>query len=216
MQSLCWISRRKPCFHYGQAVCLKPWHIESPCLPEHPPHVSVSLVLPRALASWGILLRHSIRPGRLLREHRDGFPRSECPFFCDLRMALYAGSHQSGHHALGYCMTRDQFPFGPTYQPFSRFSMTTLQTMKNIVSLLIVIHSHLLDGITASACSLPPFLPASDPRLPDARQGKVLSLHHLKDKVFTYMNTQLSRYNDLAAHPPTCVGFGRTGRTPRL
>jgi len=55
MQSLCRISRRKSCFHYGQAVCLKPWHIESPCLPEHPPHVSVSLVLPRALASWGIL-----------------------------------------------------------------------------------------------------------------------------------------------------------------
>ena len=127
MQSLCWISRRKPCFHYGQAVCLKPWHIESPCLPEHPPHVSVSLVLPRALASWGILLRHSIRPGRLLREHRDGFPRSECPFFCDLRMALYAGSHQSSHHAQGYCMTRDQIPFGPAYQPFRRFSLTTLQ-----------------------------------------------------------------------------------------
>ena len=82
--------------------------------------------------------------------------------------------------------------------------------------LLIVIHSQLLDGITASACSLPPFLPASDPRLPDARQGKVLSLHHLEDKVFTYMNTQLSKYNDLAAHPPIFIGFERTGRTPPL
>ena len=30
--------------------------------------------------TWGILLHHSIRPGRLLREHCDGFPRSECPF----------------------------------------------------------------------------------------------------------------------------------------
>ena len=48
---------------------------------------------------------------------------------------------------------------------------------------------------------LSPFLPASDPRLPDARQGRVLSLHHLEGKFFTYMNTQLSRYNDLAAHP---------------
>jgi hypothetical protein len=81
---------------------------------------------------------------------------------------------------------------------------------------LIVIHSHLLDGITASACSLPPFLPASDPRLPDAHQGKVLSLHHLKGKFFTYMNTQLSKYNDLAAHPPIYIGFERTGRTPKL
>jgi hypothetical protein len=66
---------------------------------------------------------------------------------------------------------------------------------------LIVIRSHLLDGITALARCLPPFLPAADPRLPDARQGKVLSLHHLEGKDFTYMNTQLSRFSDLAAHP---------------
>ena len=78
----------------------------------------------------------------------------------------------------------------------------------------IIIHSHLLDGITASASSLPPFLPASDPRLPDARQGQVLSLHHLKGKVFTYMNSQLSKFNDLVAHPPIFIGFERTGRTP--
>lgn len=77
--------------------------------------------------------------------------------------------------------------------------------------LLIVIHSHLLDGITASACSLPPFLPASDPHLPDARQGKVLSLHNLKGKFFTYMNTQLSKYNDLDAHPPTLHRFRANG-----
>ena len=76
---------------------------------------------------------------------------------------------------------------------------------------LIVIHSHLLDGITASAGSLPPFLPASDPRLPDVRQGKVLSLHHLKDKSFTYMDTQLSKYYDLAAHPPTLGRFRANG-----
>jgi len=103
MQSLCWISRRKPCFH-GQAVCLKPQHIESPCLPGHPPHVSISWALPQAFASWGILLRHSIRPGRLLKECHDGFPRSEYPLFRDLRMAFYAGSHSRGHHVLGYDM----------------------------------------------------------------------------------------------------------------
>ena len=51
------------------------------------------------------------------------------------------------------------------------------------------------------ASRLSPFLPASDPRIPDARQGKVLSLHHLEDWSFTSMNTQLSRFNDLAAHP---------------
>ena len=65
-----------------------------------------------------------------------------------------------------------------------------------------VIHSHLLDGIATSVCSLPPFLPASDPRLPNARLGMVLLLHHLESKSFTYRDTQLSRYNDLAAHPP--------------
>jgi hypothetical protein len=77
----------------------------------------------------------------------------------------------------------------------------------------LIILSHLLDGIAASACSLPPFLPASDPRLPGACQGKVFSLHHLKGKVFTYMNTQLSKFNDLVAHPPIFIGFERTGRT---
>jgi len=80
----------------------------------------------------------------------------------------------------------------------------------------IVIHSHLLDGITASACSLPPFLPASDPRLPNARQGKVLSLHHLKGKSFAYMNTQLSKYNNLAAHPPTLRRFRANGSHPLI
>ena len=110
-----------------KTVCLKPRHIESPCLPEHPPHVSIlSWALPQALASWGILLRHSIRPGRLLKEHCDGFPRSECPLVCDLRMALYAGSHSGGHHVPGNDMARDQIPFGPAYQPFSRFLLTTL------------------------------------------------------------------------------------------
>ena len=65
-----------------------------------------------------------------------------------------------------------------------------------------VIHSHLLDGIATSVCGLPPFLPASDPCLPNTRLGKVLLLHHLESKSFTYRDTQLSRYNDLAAHPP--------------
>ncbi len=93
----------------------------------------------------------------------------------------------------------------PGYSPFwvlpvsqfGKFSMTTLHPC---------LHSSLsiatcLGRWRLLASRLSPFLPASDPRLPDARQGKVLSLHHLEGKVFTYMNTQLSRYNDLAAHP---------------
>jgi len=46
------------------------------------------------------------------------------------------------------------------------------------------------------------FLPASDLRLPDARQGKVLSLHHLEGRVYTYKDTQLLRYNDLNRSSP--------------
>ena len=95
---------------------------------------------------------------------------------------------------------------------FGKLCMTTLQP-------------HLHSSLSIATClgrwrlmasRLSPFLPASDPRLPGARQGKVLSLHHLEGKILAYMNTQLSRYNDLAAHPPVYTGFERTGRTHRV
>jgi hypothetical protein len=67
-----------------------------------------------------------------------------------------------------------------------------------------------------SVCSLPPFLPASDPHLPNARLGKALLLHHLESKTFTYKDTQLSRFNDLAAHPlyPTVQLRANGSHTP--
>jgi hypothetical protein len=44
----------------------------------------------------------------------------------------------------------------------------------------------------------------------------VLLLHHLESKSFTYRDTQLSRFKDLAALPPVLPGFERTGRTHRV
>jgi hypothetical protein len=49
-----------------QDACLKLDFSQSPDLPGYPSHVSVSWALPQALASWDILLRHGMRPGRHL------------------------------------------------------------------------------------------------------------------------------------------------------
>jgi len=128
----------------------------------------------------------------------NGLLRSECPLFRDRRMVLYArASFEWLLHTNVLCSLR-LYPFGSCLSAkFGKFCMTTLQP-------------HLHSSLSIATClgrwrlmasRLSPFLPASDPRLPVARQGKVLSLHHLEGKVFTYMNTQLSRYNDLAAHP---------------
>ena len=96
-------------------------------------------------------------------------------------------------------------------------------------SLIVIPCPELVEGIATClgrwrllASRLSPFLPASNPRLPGARQGKVLSLHHLEGKSFAYMNTQLSR---LALSLSKCTmtlplipcilryNFERTGRT---
>ena len=65
-------------------VCLKHDFCQSPDLPGYPPHVSLSPALPGALASWGILLRRGLRPGRLLPREAErahvGFSRSVYPF----------------------------------------------------------------------------------------------------------------------------------------
>ena len=92
-------------FQYAlQSACLKLDFSQYPDLPGHPPHVSISPALPGALASfgfaqdkpWGILLRHGIRPGRLLpyktERARDGFPRSVCPFCVTLGRCFTPGS----------------------------------------------------------------------------------------------------------------------------
>jgi len=53
-------------FSTSLTPAIRPVTFQCLCLPLHPPHVSLSLALPRAFASWGILLRYRIRPGRLL------------------------------------------------------------------------------------------------------------------------------------------------------
>jgi len=55
----------------------------------------------------------------------------------------------------------------------------------------------------------------SNQRLPDARHGKVLSLHHLESRNYTYNDTQLLRYNDINRLSPLQLHrFERTDRTP--
>jgi hypothetical protein len=49
----------------------------------------------------------------------------------------------------------DKFPFGPAYQPFGRFAITTLTHLRHPV------HSHLLGPSLFSANSLCPFLPCT-------------------------------------------------------
>ena len=53
-------------FSTSLTPAIRPVTFRCLCLPLYPPHVSLSLALPRAFASWGILLRYSVRPGRLL------------------------------------------------------------------------------------------------------------------------------------------------------
>jgi len=118
-----------------------------------------------------------------------------------------------------------QHKFGLACQPVWQVlhdSLPRAERRDASVTPSIVIHSHLLDGIATSVCGLPPFLPASDPRLPNARLGMVLSLHHLEDKVFTYRDTQLSRPALSLSKCTTTLplslrtlryNFERTGRT---
>jgi|GEM_PF-2771466 len=64
-------------------VCLRPSLLLHRCLLVYRPHVSISLALPGAFASWGILLRLGLRPGRLLPypgEHRTVFPVPDVHF----------------------------------------------------------------------------------------------------------------------------------------
>ena len=139
------------------------------------------------------------------RESRDGFPRSECPFDVTLELVLSLRRNDALRRCPFEWLPHTDVLYGLDTVPFGSCLSAIWQVLHDDASTapsLTVIHSHLLSGVTALARSLPPFLPASDPRLPDARQGKALSLHHLEGRGFTYMDTQLSRYNDLAAHPP--------------
>lgn len=123
--------------------------IKRRCFPEYPPHVSISLALPRALASWGILpaavsglVAYSVLTENLQRV--TPFPHS---MGCDRRLLLYAGIHSSGcyvsldhvawiHIHFGAGLTNQRWP-------------VLLDDASTIAS-LVVSHSHRLDGITAS------------------------------------------------------------------
>ena len=153
-------------------ACLKLNFSQYPDLPGYPPHVSVSWALPQALASWGILLRHGLRPGRLLQRPftsfrasseraRDGFPRSVCPFGV----------------ALGWCFTPDPIRVQscatwharPGIVPFWACLCLSGNSQRRQVlhddaytpSLALAIAT-CLAGLSCLAQHLPPFLPASD------------------------------------------------------
>ncbi len=58
-------------FQSACASAIKPGFGQSLDLPGYPPHVALSPALPGAFASWGILHRRGLRPGRLLPPHAE-------------------------------------------------------------------------------------------------------------------------------------------------
>jgi len=135
MQSLCQISRRKSCFHYGQTVCLKPWHFESPCLPEYPAHVSISLALPRALAYFNRLSTslgpsypsgHTAWSPSLIERAVDGLRRSEYPFGVVLGRHFTPELIWSGDTYAGTRYPEALSRLGLRISRFRRFCITTL------------------------------------------------------------------------------------------
>ena len=146
-------------------ACLKLDFSQYPDLPGYPPQVSVSWALPQALAFWGILLRHGLRPGRLLlhkaERTRDGFPRSVRPFGV----------------TLGWCFTPDPIRVQscaawharPGIVPFWACLCLSGNSQRRQVlhddaytpSLTLAIAT-CLAGLSCLAQHLPPFLPASD------------------------------------------------------
>jgi hypothetical protein len=148
-------------------ACLKLDFSQYPDLPGYPPHVSISWALPQALASWGILLRHGLRPGRLLQRPftsfrasseraRDGFPRSVCPFsvtldWCFTPDPIRVQSCAAWHARPGI------IPFWACLcllgnSQLGRFCLTTPHHTFTCVS-----HSHLLGGVVLSGSALTAF-----------------------------------------------------------
>ena len=96
----------------------------------------------------------------------------------DRRVVLYAGSRSSECHLSEGQHGRRPVPFGPANSAVGQ----GLHDDASTAPLLIVTHSHLLDGSLRSARGLPPFLPAFDTGLPVPCRGKVLSLIHQRGK----------------------------------
>ena len=90
-------------------------------------------------------------------ESLDGFSRSACPFSVALgRCYTPCPTYRVDTiHIWTEWPNGDKFPFGPAYQPFGRFAITTLTHLRHPV------HSHLLGPSLFSANSLCPFLPCT-------------------------------------------------------
>jgi hypothetical protein len=63
----------RPVFSTSKTPAIRPGLILPLCRLVYRPHVSLSQALPRALASWGIRHRQSLRPGRLLQRPFPSF-----------------------------------------------------------------------------------------------------------------------------------------------
>jgi len=102
--------------------------------PDHPidrPHVSVSLALPRALASWGIPPACGVRLvtySDCSESHTRVIP-FRVSIGCGFRSVLYAASLVSGgdHVPQDNVAEGDVSHFGPAPQPLGRVCLTTLQ-----------------------------------------------------------------------------------------
>jgi len=100
---------------------VKPSSFHHRRLPVYPPHVSISLALSRAFASWGIPPTCGLRLVACSAKSTGEEPQEVTPFrvsieICCLRMALYAGALSNGYHAPIYCMARTQSLLGLAWQ----------------------------------------------------------------------------------------------------
>ena len=136
--------------------------------------VSLSQALPWAFASWGILLRQGLWPGRLLqlylREHLAGFlvppacRQTGVSIFRDCRTMLYAVSHiSSGYHVPRYIVAEwGQVPFWACRLPIQALSRSAGSNSRRLRTFVEnPVHSHLLGPSPLPASSLSPFTPCT-------------------------------------------------------
>ena len=145
---------------YASAIRLRLRLLRCPLVQQ--PHVSLSLALPRAFASWGILHRQGIWPGRLLLSSTaqrplsarpvcerapDGLHRSMCPF------SVTVGRHSTprpSHRVETTCLNTT-WPNGDVSRlglPVSRSAGYESRRLRAFVE--HPVPSHLLGAVTAS------------------------------------------------------------------
>ena len=223
-------------FTTSETCAIRPLLIQYPNLPVYPPHVSISLALPRALllgASYSATAYGLA--AFFLQRAIAGFPVPDVPCFvtlgwCFTAPAVGAGVRRCPFEWLPCSNVRhglNTVPFGLACQPLWQ----VVHTVPAVCAGVTTLQSH-LQSLSIVTCStgLPlrlrltafpsPSLARpgrADPRLPNARLGMVLLLHHLESKTFTYRDTQLSRFKTLPLILRTLrYNFERTGRTHRL